>query len=88
MKVVNSEPSIIASLIGALIALAVGYGAPATPEQVGLILAVVSALVGLWTRSQVTPAALVAAVKTEAGEIVAGPAAAVPDGVPVQVVSF
>lgn len=49
------------TLIEAVLALAVGFGLNWTPEQVGLVMAVVvafsSLITTLWTRSQVTPVA-------------------------------
>lgn len=52
----NNEPTLILGAIGALIALAVGFGLNITPAQVGLILAAVQAVISLVTRTQVTPA--------------------------------
>lgn len=49
------EPAVILSLVSALIAVGVGFGLDVTPEQVGLIMAAVSAVIGFVTRSQVTP---------------------------------
>lgn len=49
------EPAVILGLVSALIALAVGFGLDITPEQVGLIMAAVTAIIGFVTRSQVTP---------------------------------
>ena len=50
------EPALVIGLIGALVTLAVGFGLPVTPEQVGLINAFVIAAVSFATRTQVTPA--------------------------------
>lgn len=49
------EPALILGALTALIALAVGFGLDVTEEQVGLILAAVSAVMALIIRSQVTP---------------------------------
>lgn len=49
------EPALILNLVGALIALAVGFGLNVTPEQVGLILAATTSVLGFAIRSQVTP---------------------------------
>lgn len=49
------EPALIIGAIGALIALGVGFGLPVTSSQVGLILAAVTAVLTLITRSQVVP---------------------------------
>lgn len=51
----NKEPAVILGLIGAAIALGVGFGLPVTPAQTGLIMAFVSALLALVVRSQVVP---------------------------------
>lgn len=52
------EPALIMGVVGALIALGVGFGLPVTPGQVGLIMAAVGAILAVITRSQVssTPA--------------------------------
>ncbi|MDQ3275289.1 MAG: hypothetical protein M3Q39_09760 [Actinomycetota bacterium] len=55
------EPALIVGALGAVIALAVGFGLPVSPEQVGLILAAVTALLAVVTRQQVTPTAVLAA---------------------------
>lgn len=52
----STEPAVIIGFINAAIALAVGFGLPVSPEQVGLISAFVAAALGFWTRSQVKPA--------------------------------
>lgn len=49
------EPALWLGAISALIAVAVGFGLDVTPEQVGLILAGVTAVIAFITRSQVTP---------------------------------
>lgn len=49
------EPVLWLSTIQAGLALAIGFGAPVTPEQMGLVLAFSAALIGLITRTQVTP---------------------------------
>ena len=51
------EPVTVTSLITAAIALAVGFGAPITDGQVGLIVAFVAAVLGFVARSQVSPVA-------------------------------
>lgn len=82
----STEPVAITALVGAILALAVGFGLPVTVEQQALIMAALFAILGVLTRSQVTPAALVA-VKDEEGVLVAGPAAVQVDGTPVQVLA-
>lgn len=72
----NNEPTLIIGAIGAIIAVAVGFGLPVTPAQVGLIMAAVSAVLALIVRSQVTPEAKVdklikEAVKSPASTTVA-----------------
>jgi uncharacterized membrane protein YeaQ/YmgE (transglycosylase-associated protein family) len=52
----NREPAAILGLVGAAIAVGVSFGLNITPEQVGLIMAFTSAVIGFITRSQVTPA--------------------------------
>ena len=51
------EPSLIIAAIQAVVALAVAFGLDLSPEQVGGILAVSAAILGILTRSQVTPSA-------------------------------
>jgi hypothetical protein len=55
--VFRREPAVILALVSAVIALAVGFGLDVTAEQAGLIMAAVSAVIGVVTRSQVTPTA-------------------------------
>ena len=50
------EPALIIAAIQAVVALAVAFGLDLSPEQVGGILAVSAAILGVLTRSQVTPA--------------------------------
>lgn len=47
------EPALIYGAIAAIIALAVGFGLPVTPEQTGLILAVVTAIIAVVVRQSV-----------------------------------
>ena len=49
------EPTMILALIQAVIVLAVTFGLRLTPEQTGAILAVAALVLGLITRSRVTP---------------------------------
>lgn len=56
MKLFRTEPALIIGAVGALIALAVGFGLPISTEQAGLILAAVSAVLAVVTRSRVSPA--------------------------------
>lgn len=71
----NKEPAIILGLVGALIALGVGFGLPVTPAQVGLIMAAVSAILAFVMRTQVVPtekanAQIATAVRSPAGTTV------------------
>ena len=49
------EPAVILAALNAVLAVAVGFGLPVTTEQAALVMAAVSAVVGVITRSQVTP---------------------------------
>ena len=49
------EPALIVGFVGAAIALGVSFGLPVTAEQVGFIMAFVSAGLAFVTRSQVAP---------------------------------
>jgi len=51
----NTEPAVIVALVSAVIALAVSFGLDLSTEQVGAIMAVVTIVAGLVTRSKVTP---------------------------------
>lgn len=53
--ILGREPAVLLGLVGSLIALGVGFGLDVTPEQVGLIMAAVSAILGAITRTRVTP---------------------------------
>ena len=56
MKIWGQEPAMVVALVGAAIALAVSFGFDLSTEQVGAVMALVSAFLGLVTRSQVSPA--------------------------------
>lgn len=58
------EPTMILALIQAGIALAVGFGLPITNEQIGLLLGASAAMIGVVTRTQVYPSAMVEAKLT------------------------
>lgn len=51
------EPALIIGMFGALISLGMGFGIDITPEQFGLIMAAIAAVLSVITRSRVTPAA-------------------------------
>lgn len=50
------EPAVVVNAVGALLALAIGFGLDLTGEQVALILAAVMAVMGLFIRQVVVPA--------------------------------
>ena len=50
------EPAMILALVQAVIALVVAFGLNLAPDQIGAILAVTAVILGLVTRSRVTPA--------------------------------
>lgn len=52
----KKEPAMWIALIGTLIGLGVTFGLKITPDQKTAIDAVITVLVGILTRSQVTPA--------------------------------
>lgn len=52
------EPALILGAINAVIAVAVGFGLPVTPFQVGLINAAVAAILAVVARQQVVPTAV------------------------------
>ena len=52
---IKAEPAVFVGLIGALIALVVSFGFKLSPEQIGGIMALVSAGLAFVTRSQVSP---------------------------------
>jgi hypothetical protein len=54
---INQEPALTLGVVQALIALAVGFGLPVTPEQTALIVAATAAVLSWVTRTQVTPVA-------------------------------
>lgn len=56
MNIWDKEPALILSAVNALLALAVGFGAPVTPQQAALINAAVAAIIGVATRAHVVPA--------------------------------
>ena len=52
---IAGEPVLVSALVAALIALGVAFGLNLTPEQVGSIMAVVTAVLALVVRAKVTP---------------------------------
>ena len=52
----SEEPAVWVGAIGALVAVAVAFGAPITPEQKEAILAALPLVAGVIIRSQVSPA--------------------------------
>ena len=69
LKLIKGEPALFTGLIGALIALGVAFGLKFTPEQVGAVMAIVSAGLAFVTRSQVTPVVPAAVPETTSPEI-------------------
>ena len=51
------EPAMVLALVQCVLVLAVSFGLRLTPEQTGAILALTAVVLGLITRTQVTPAA-------------------------------
>jgi hypothetical protein len=49
------EPAMVLALVQAVIALVVAFGLQLAPDQIGAILAVTAVVLGLITRSQVSP---------------------------------
>jgi hypothetical protein len=50
------EPAMVLALVQAVIALVVKFGLSLAPDQIGAILAVTAVILGLITRSRVSPA--------------------------------
>lgn len=55
MKLWDREPAMILAVVQTALALILAFGVDLTVEQTGAILAVTAAVLGLITRSQVTP---------------------------------
>ena len=53
------EPAMVLALVQAVIALGVAFGLSLAPDQVGAILAVTAVILGLITRSRVSPVSTV-----------------------------
>jgi hypothetical protein len=54
--IVGREPAMVLALVQAVIALVVAFGPTLAPDQIGAILAVTAVVLGLITRSRVSPA--------------------------------
>ena len=54
---IRQEPALLLALVGALIALALSFGLSLSVDQQGAIMALVIAVLGFVTRSQVSPVA-------------------------------
>ena len=52
----SREPAMVLALVQAVIALVVAFGLSLAPDQIGAILAVTAVILGLITRSRVSPA--------------------------------
>lgn len=51
----NREPAVILAAVQAVLALVIAFGLDLTNEQTGAVLAVTAAILGIITRSRVTP---------------------------------
>jgi hypothetical protein len=60
MNILSKEPAVLVGLVQAVLALAVSFGLDLTPEQVGAIMAVTSALLALLVRQAVVSPATIA----------------------------
>ena len=70
---IRREPALVTGLVGAVIALGVSFGLELSGEQTGAIMALVSAILAVVTRQQVTPYTNVVE-RLDGSEVVAGPA--------------
>lgn len=52
---IKAEPAVVVSLVSALLALAVAFGAHLSGEQIAAIVAPIQIVAGLFIRSKVTP---------------------------------
>jgi hypothetical protein len=52
----HREPAMVLALVQAVLALVVAFGLQLAPDQIGAILAVTAVILGLITRSRVSPA--------------------------------
>jgi uncharacterized protein (DUF697 family) len=50
------EPAMVLAFVQAVLVLALSFGLQLTPEQTGAIIALTAVILGLITRSKVTPA--------------------------------
>ncbi len=53
--ILGREPALVLALVQAVIALVVAFGLNLAPDQIGAILAVTAVVLGLITRSRVSP---------------------------------
>ena len=54
---IRQEPALVSGFVGAVLALGISFGLNVSAEQVGFILAFVTAALAFVVRSQVTPTA-------------------------------
>ena len=83
------EPAVILTFLVALFGLLAAFGWEMSKEQTGAIISLVTVVVGFVIRSQVTPTIAVGAAEQNdvaGNELVAGPASALPNETPVDVV--
>ena len=57
--ILGREPALVLALVQAVLALVVAFGLNLAPDQVGAILAVTAVILGLITRSRVSPASAI-----------------------------
>lgn len=70
---IRKEPTAIAAIVTAVIALAASFGLKLTADQTGTLMALVALIVGFVVRSQVTPTATVPPVPVPPPTLVTGP---------------
>jgi hypothetical protein len=83
------EPAVILTFLVALFGLLAAFGFDLTKEQTGSIISLATVIVGFLIRSQVTPTVSVGAAEQNdapGADLVAGPASALPNETPVDVV--
>ena len=56
MGIWTREPAMVLAVVQAALALGIGFGLRVTPEQMALVMALAAAVLGLITRSRVSPA--------------------------------
>lgn len=72
-KRIQTEPALVSGFVSAALALAAAFGLNLSGDQIGTILAIVSAGLALLVRSQVTPTASLVPVAPTAAPVVVPP---------------